>query len=112
MVIRRREPPVFEETAERLLLPNGVAECRGDEATNAFDAFVLALGPPEEVVDERTQLNLATFVPLARRETAPLRFEFENRAKAEEPFAGRGIFGDGGGLPEPSAAVSTIRCTG
>jgi hypothetical protein len=101
----RGEPAVFEEARERLLLPSGVAEGRRDQTAHAFDALVLPLGPGEEVVDERTQPKLTAFVPLLRRKTRPLRFELEDRAKAEKPFARRRIFGDGGGLPKPSAAV-------
>jgi hypothetical protein len=52
-------------------------------------------------------MKVAALVPLLRREPRPLRFEVEDRAKAEKPFARRRIFGDGGGLPEPPAALTS-----
>src|SRR5690606_28695913 len=105
VVVRERQAPVFEEPAERLLLPHGVAEGGRHEATYALDAFVLALGPREEVVNERAQVELSAVVPLLRRKTGPPCFQLEDRAKSKQTFARRRIFGDGGGLPEPPAAV-------
>src|SRR5690606_33409620 len=83
----------------------GVAEGGRHEATYALDAFVLALGPREEVVNERAQVELSAVVPLLRRKTGPPCFQLEDRAKSKQTFARRRIFGDGGGLPEPPAAV-------
>ena len=62
MVIREAEPAVFEETAERLPLPRGVAEGRRDETADALDAHEFAFDPVEEVVDERAHLTLTSFV--------------------------------------------------
>src|SRR5690242_11931768 len=106
VVVRQPEPAVVEEPPERLFVPNGVAEGRGDEAASGLQPLVLAPRPREEVVDDRPRGELPSLVPTLRREIGPLAFELEELVDPEEGLARGGMLRGSRRLPEATPAVT------
>ena len=85
-VVVEHEPAVVEEAPERVLVADGVAERRADQAAHVADVLVLGVGPREERVDVRPQVRVAQPLDLDRRLVLPRRMELEDATDAREPL--------------------------
>src|SRR5262249_39091320 len=86
-VVFEAKAPIVEEPTERLALACRVPKRRRDGATYVADARIDAVGPGEEVVDDRARRPLSPIMSLLRREVGPGLFELEERTNAEERLA-------------------------
>jgi hypothetical protein len=87
MVVSQLESTVVEESGQRTVLTNGVAECGAQQAALIFDALVFGVDEREEPVDMRTEVELAERFDLGMGLLLPGPIELEDAYDPREDFA-------------------------